>query len=403
MNKIVYLLGFAGLMLISCQQKHEPIAFDINPELFSTLGSQFSVLVENAEKVVPNTTDQRVLVSPRSLNEDGGLKMVPSKDWCSGFFPGSLWYLYEQSGKTHWKDWAQKYTGNIVDQQWNGGTHDMGFKMYCSYGNGYRLTGDAASRDILIQSAKTLITRFNPKVGCIRSWDHNADKWDYPVIIDNLMNLELLYWATKETGDSTFFNIATIHAETTLKNHFRNDNSSFHVIGYNPETGEVEQRHTHQGYAHESAWSRGQAWGLYGYTMVYRETRHKAFLDQAIAIASYLFNHANMPDDLIPYWDFNAPDIPNEPRDVSAAAIMASALLELKDYVPDNEAVYQKNAMKILENLSTDYRSEPGTNQGFLLDHSTGSKPHNSEVDVPMIYADYYYLEALMRAAQDSN
>jgi len=273
----------------------------------------------------------------------------------------------------------------------------MGFKIYCSFGNGFRLTGDKNYRDIIIQGAKTNIKRFNPVTGCIRSWDHNRDKWGYPVIIDNMMNLELLFEATRLTGDSVYYKVAVTHANTTMKNHFRPDFSTYHVIDYDTITGKVVKRNTHQGFSHESAWSRGQAWGLYGYTMCYRETKDKKYLELAEKIAGYILNHPNMPDDLVPYWDFNAPNIPNEPRDVSAAAITASALIELSGY-SKNGAEYKKKAGTILKNLTDKYRAPVGTSLGFLLLHSTGSKPSDSEVDLPLNYADYYYLEALLRS-----
>lgn len=390
------ILFLISVVFISCNSN---ISMNDN-KAWNSVEEQLQVLVNSVEKAEQNNNNDKKLVCPRSLGKNRELKMVPSKDWCSGFFPGCLWYMYEHSHNEKWKKLADKYTKLLADQQWNGHTHDMGFKMYCSYGNGYRLTNNPEYWDILIQSAKTLITRFNEKVGCIRSWDHNQNKWQFPVIIDNMMNLELLFWATRETGDSTYYQIAVSHALTTLKNHFRADYSCYHVIGYDPETGEVLQRNTHQGYSDESAWSRGQAWALYGYTMVYRETKNPIFLEQARRIAAYLFKHPNMPDDLIPYWDFNAPNIPDEPRDVSAAAVIASALLELKNYLPDESATYQQQAKTILTNIKNHYLSEPGSNQGFLLDHSTGSKLHNSEVNVPLIYADYYYLEALIQKEQ---
>jgi rhamnogalacturonyl hydrolase YesR len=338
----------------------------------------------------------RDLVSPRTM-EKGELKMVASRDWTSGFFPGQLWMLFEYSGKDEWKQHAKTFTANIEKEKTNAGTHDMGFKVYCSFGSGYRLTNDPAYRDIIIQSAKTLSIRFRPEVGCIRSWDHNRDKWGFPVIIDNMMNLELLFEATKLTGDSSFHHIAVSHANTTMKNHFRPDFSSYHVIDYDTLTGKVVQRNTHQGYAHESAWSRGQAWGLYGYVLCYRATKDPAYLKQAENIAKFIFSHRNLPGDLIPYYDFDAPGIPNEPRDASAAAITASALYEMSRY-SKNGKKYRTTANRILENLTRNYRSPIGENKGFILLHSTGSKPFNSEVDVPINYADYYYLEALLRS-----
>lgn len=333
--------------------------------------------------------------APRTINKEGDLHLVRSKDWTSGFFPGVLWYLYEKTGSEQWRAEAEKFTAKVEREKWNGGTHDMGFKINCSFGNGLRLTGNEQYKDIIIQSAQTLMTRYKPAVGCLRSWDHNTDKWQCPVIIDNMMNLELLFLATKLTGDSSFYNVAVKHAETTMKNHFREDYSSYHVIDYDTLTGEVLKRNTHQGYSHESAWARGQAWGLYGYTMCYRETKDERFLDLAKKIESYLFNHPNMPDDLVTYWDFNAPEIPNEPRDVSAAAIMASALYELSVHSNDNR--YKTRADKIIESLTANYTSKPGENHGFILGQSVGSKPGNSEISVPLAYADYYFLEALLR------
>lgn len=336
--------------------------------------------------------------NPRSINEDGKIHMVKSSDWTSGFFPGCLWYAYELSNNEELKNASIAYTLRVEDQKYNGGTHDMGFKVYCSFGNAYRLTGDSTYRDVLIQSAETLITRFNPSVGCLRSWDHNKDKWDYPVIIDNMMNLELLMWAFKETNDSIYYNISVSHANVTLKNHFREDYSTYHVIGYNPTTGAVEQRNTHQGLSHESSWSRGQAWGLYGFTMMYRETGIKEYLEQAKKIEAFIFNHPNLPEDLIPYWDFDATNIPNEPRDASAAAVISSALFELASFCPTNAEDYRHKATKIIASLSSDeYLAKPDATHSFLLEHSTGSLPHNSEIDVPIIYADYYFLEALLR------
>lgn len=336
------------------------------------------------------------LVSPRTL-ENGQLKLVPSRDWTSGFFPGVLWFLCEYTGNKKWLDEARLSTANIEKEKFNRGTHDMGFKVYCSFGTGYRLTKNAQYRDIIIQSARTLSTRFNKTVGCIRSWDFNKERWQFPVIIDNMMNLELLFAATKLTGDSSFYKIAVSHANTTLKNHFRPDYSSYHVVDYDTSTGTVRQKNTHQGYSDASAWSRGQAWALYGYTMCYRETNDASYLQQAQKVADFILNHRNMPSDLVPYYDFDAPGIPNEPRDASAAAVIASALYELARYVPE-EKMYRKKADTICANLAKSYRSPVGENRGFILLHSTGSKPSNSEVDVPLSYADYYFLEALLRA-----
>ena len=337
------------------------------------------------------------LTNPRNSEPDGTLNLVPSKDWTSGFFPGELWFLYEYTQNNFWKKKAQQHTDILEKEKMNGSTHDMGFKVYCSFGNGYRLTQDEHYKEVLLQSARTLATRFKPAAGIIRSWDHSTAKWACPVIIDNMMNLELLFWATKESKDSTFYRIAVDHARTTMKHHFRPDFSSYHVIDYDRITGQVLKKNTHQGFADESAWSRGQAWALYGYTMCYRETRLPEFLEQAQNIEKYLFTHPNMPEDLIPYWDFDAPGIPDEPRDVSAATVIASALYELSLYDPEQGERYRSNADKIIENLTKHYRATLKKDNGFLLLHSTGTKPTNTEVDVPIVYADYYFIEALMR------
>lgn len=346
---------------------------------------------------------ENISKNPRNIEEDGTVRFVPSSDWTSGFFPGCLWFAFELSGDSSFIGPADYHSRLIEKEKYNGNTHDMGFKIYCSFGNGYRLTGNDHYREVLIESANTLITRFNSTTGSIRSWDHNRDKWQFPVIIDNLMNLELLFWATRETQDSLYYKIAVSHADRTLKDHFRDDYSSYHVVDYDTITGNVVQKNTHQGFADESAWSRGQAWGLYGYTMIYRETRDPKYLDIAHHIANYMFSHPNMPEDLVPYWDFNAPGIPDEPRDASAAAIVASALYELSDYSDEEQkAVYLQYANKIMNSLGSEsYFCPHNSEHFFILGHSTGNKPKNSEVDVPIIFADYYYMEALLRKQGD--
>jgi unsaturated chondroitin disaccharide hydrolase len=336
------------------------------------------------------------LVSPRTI-ENGQLKLVSSRDWTSGFFPGVLWMLYEYTGKEDWKTQAQQFTGNLEREKTNGTTHDMGFKIYCSFGSGFKHTKDPHYKEVIIEAAKTLSTRFNPVVGALRSWDHHKDVWGFPVIIDNMMNLELLFEATKLSGDSSFYRIAVSHANTTIKNHYRPVFSSYHVVDYDTATGKVVKKNTHQGFADESAWGRGQAWGLYGFTMCYRETGDKAYLFQAERIANFLLINPNLPRDLVPYWDFNAPNIPNEKRDASAAAIMASAFYELSRYSSQG-SYYKDVAGKILESLTKKYCSPIGKNKGFILLHSVGHMPNKSEIDVPINYADYYYLEALLRS-----
>ncbi len=331
---------------------------------------------------------------PRTMVK-GRVKGTTSKSWTSGFYPGLLWQLYSYSKNEILKDAAIKWSKVIEKEKNDRGTHDLGFKIYCPFGNAYKITNEKKYSDIFLKAAKTLSTRFNPKVKAIRSWDYNRHLWRYPVIIDNMMNLEILFEASRLTGDSTFYDIANKHANTTLKHHFRKDNSSYHVVDFNPQTGEVIRKNTHQGLNHESAWSRGQAWGLYGFTIAYRYTNEQKYLEQAQKIATYIFNHPNLPSDLIPYWDYNTPNIPNEPRDASAAAITASALLELSCYTPKEAKQYQNWADKILRSLSSkEYQCDTAP---FFLKHSVGSLPGKSEIDVPIIYADYYFIEALIR------
>jgi len=316
--------------------------------------------------------------------------------WCSGFYPGTLFYLYQATKDTALLNEANRALDSLAKEQYNHSTHDLGFMMYCSFGNAQKIEPSAKYKQILINSAKSLASRFDPKVGCIKSWD--SKKPEYLVIIDNMMNLELLFWATHVTGDSTFYKIAVTHANTTMKNHFRADYSSYHVVNYNPTTGAVQLKRTQQGYANESAWARGQAWGLYGYTVMYRETHDKKYLEQAEHIAHFILTNPTLPKDKIPYWDYNVPDIPNALRDASAGAVMASAFLELCKYSAKNGREYFNTAETIICNLSKPpYLATTGTNGGFILQHSVGSLPQHSEVDVPLTYADYYFIEALNR------
>ena len=339
--------------------------------------------------------------NPRSVNPDGTVRLAPYKDWTTGFFPGSLWYGYELTGDKKLAEKAKSFTLALDSVRYLTHTHDLGFMLYCSYGNAYRITGDKTYLPALADGAKNLFDRFNPKVGAIRSWDF--PQWHFPVIIDNMINLEYLYWGAKEFNKPEYAQAASTHAVTTMKNHYRNDHSSYHVVDYDPETGKILRKATHQGLTDESAWARGQAWGLYGYTMCYENTKDQKFLDQAELVAAFIMNHPRMPKDKIPVWDFdvhNALDVDERaPRDASAAAVIASALLELSTQVKDGKK-YVDYAESILKTLSsTAYLAKPGTNGLFILKHSVGAFLYNSEIDTPLDYADYYYLEALKRYA----
>ena len=324
-----------------------------------------------------------------------------TKWWCSGFYPGSLWFIYEYTKDETISKEAERRLDTLEKEKHYTGNHDLGFMMYCSFGTAYRITGNARYKTAIDTAALSLATRYRPNIQSIQSWDSN-DKLKCPVIIDNMMNLELLMWVAQHGGDPKLKEIALTHANSTLDRHFRPDGSSYHVLDYDPATNKLIRKLTWQGAADESAWSRGQSWGFYGFTLMYRFTKDKRYLDQAKKIANFIFNHPNMPADLVPYWDFNAPGIPDTYRDASSAAINASALLELAQYVNKKErSDYISKAEKIIRSLSSEkYRAKPGENGGYLLMHCVGNLPFNSEINTTLTYADYYFLEALLRYQQ---
>jgi hypothetical protein len=335
------------------------------------------------------------LLFPRSTLPDGRWNSVGPSSWTSGFFPGCLWYMYEITGDTTFRRSASRWTAALESQKVKTNTHDVGFIVFCSFGNAHRLHPDEAYRQVLLQAATSLASRYNATVGCTRSWDWGS--WSFPVIIDNMMNLELLFWASKNGGPAAQGDIAVSHALKTITNHFRTDGGTYHVVDYNPSTGAVIWRGTHQGYADESVWSRGQAWALYGYTMAYRQTGDARFLAAAENAAGYFLDH--LPADCVPYWDFVAPNIPNEERDASAAAIACSGLLELSTLSqnPQSQARYFESAADLLGALCKPPYLSEGTSSMGILNHAVGSRPDNAEVDVSLIYGDYYFLEALRR------
>lgn len=388
----------------------------------SKLQAQDHVLIEKnfriARERLNNTLkvlNAKDLRYPRSLDSNGNLTTTDMQGWTSGFFEGSLWYASEFLQDSMLQRAAETWTNTLEPLKDFRNHHDLGFMLYNSYGHAYRLTGNKKYADILVAAAKSLCTRFNPVVGSIKSWErflswHDRSKiYYYPVIIDNMMNLELLFFASKYTGDPYFKNIAIKHAETTLKNHVRENFTTYHVVCYDSTTGKVLTRETGQGWADASAWARGQAWGLYGFTMTYRETKDERFLKTAIGMADWFIKNNYLPRDYIPYWDFNAgmgeygpgafsqaEKLNRKQRDVSAAAITASALFQLSEFKTRHSKRYRKVAVKILESLSKpSYQVAESPNSFFILDHSVGSIPNGTEIDVPLIYADYYFLEAL--------
>lgn len=394
--KIRKLLLSLGVFLMTpafCHAENNDISNVINNDInFST--RQYSLMLQQIGR------EGKVRI-PKTIDKLGRMVYIPIDDWCSGFFPGSLCYLYQLTNDKSWLLQSKRFTEALDSIQYLTWHHDVGFMIGSSYLNIYRLDPNKAYKKTIIQTAKSLCTRFRKKAGVIQSW--NVDRgwqskrgWTCPVIIDNMMNLELLFEATRLSGDSTYWKVAVSHANKTLENQFRKDGSCYHVVDYDPNNGAVLHRQTAQGYADNSAWARGQAWAIYGYTVCYRYTHDRKYLDQAVKTLNFVMQNPNLPDDLIPYWDFDAPNIPNEPRDVSSAACIASALYEMNNYLPDNG--YTSLADRIIRSLSSpEYRAPLGKNGCFLLMHSVGSIPHNNEIDVPLNYADYYFLEALTR------
>lgn len=394
--KIRKLLLSLGVFLMTpafCHAENNDISNVINNDInFST--RQYSLMLQQIGR------EGKVRI-PKTIDKLGRMVYIPIDDWCSGFFPGSLCYLYQLTNDKSWLLQSKRFTEVLDSIQYLTWHHDVGFMIGSSYLNIYRLNPNKAYKKAIIQTAKSLCTRFRKKAGVIQSW--NVDRgwqskrgWTCPVIIDNMMNLELLFEATRLSGDSTYWKVAVSHANKTLENQFRRDGSCYHVVDYDPNNGAVLHRQTAQGYADNSAWARGQAWAVYGYTVCYRYTHDRKYLDQAVKTLNFVMQNPNLPEDLIPYWDFDAPNIPNEPRDVSSAACIASALYEMNNYLPDNG--YTSLADRIIRSLSSpEYRAPLGKNGCFLLMHSVGSIPHNNEIDVPLNYADYYFLEALTR------
>lgn len=388
--KKTFFLGIAVIvMLAGCAGSR---AFDVEKEL--------DYCLQQTQKTLSSLKDPTMM--PRSIAPgDTAWRLVNYRDWTSGFWPGILWYAYEVSNKEEWKAAAEissRLLFPLVDS--SAIDHDIGFQLFCSVGNGYRLTKDSAYKQILLRAADSLTTLFNPKVGTILSWPRKVPGVDWPLrhntIMDNMINLDLLFWAAKNGGGKRFYDIAVDHAVTTMKNQFRSDYTSYHVVIYDTATGRKIKGMTHQGLNDSSMWARGQAWAIYGYTMVYRETRDPLFLDFVQKITDVYLSR--LPEDGIPYWDFDDPAIPQAPRDASAAAVVASALLQLSTLMDDQSKAktYYDKAVNILTELSSERYQSREVNDAFLL-HSSGHKPNGGEIDASIIYADYYYLEALLR------
>ncbi|MCM4164587.1 MULTISPECIES: glycoside hydrolase family 88 protein [unclassified Arenibacter] len=339
--------------------------------------------------------------SPRTIPADSKhWEAKPTGGWTSGFWAGILWYVYEGTGSEKIKIEAEKFTNEIetilsVPVK----SHDLGFIFQCSYGNGYRLTKNGAYKKTLLIAADSLSHLYNPSVGTILSWPAQVSNKVFSphnTIIDNMMNLELLFEASKLSTNKKYYKMAVSHANVTAKNQVRPNNTVYHVLIYDDRTGKALRKATHQGFSDESVWARGQGWGIYGYAMGYRETANRKYLKIADKLAkAYL---KRLSKDYVPFWDFDDPAIPNTPKDASAASIVASAFLELSELHNKRakKELYRTWAEKMLRSLSSPSYLSGSRNDAFLI-HSTGNKPRNREVDIPIIYADYYYIEALVR------
>lgn len=390
MKKILFFAMTMTIAMASCQNKKQKV-FDIDKNL------EYCVVQANKTiAVAPDT-----LAIPRNIalgSKDW--KYVGYKDWTSGFWPGELWYLYEYTKDHKWETMADKFTNYLAPLAVTPALdHDLGFQVFNSFGNGYRLTKDPEYKKIILKTADTLATLYNPKVGTILSWPREVPNMEWPqhnTIMDNMINLELLFWASKNGGSKKLYDMAVSHATVTMNNHFRPDYTSYHVVVYDKETGKKIKAVTHQGYSDSSMWARGQGWAIYGYTMVYRETKDPKFLDFAHKVTKVYLDR--LPKDLIPYWDFDVPNVTKEPRDASAAALVASGLIELSTYTKDAALAktYVDKAEAMLAELSSKRYKSGNKNTAFLL-HSTGHYPNKSEIDHSIIYADYYYIEALLR------
>lgn len=378
-------------MLVSCSERvYNPGAS------LEYCSLQLSKTLETVPADTPNI--------PRNIVDSRGTwRYVSYKDWTSGFWPGQLWYAYEATKNDTFKTQADRFTRQLealsIEPAFD---HDLGFQVFNSYGHAYRLTGNEAYKAVVLRTADTLATLYNSNVGTILSWPRSVPNMEWPqhnTIIDNMINLELLFWASKNGGAENLYDIAVRHAETTMRNHFREDFTSFHAVVYNKETGRRIKQVTHQGYSDESMWSRGQSWAIYGYTMVYRETKDKKFLDFAQKVTDVYLNR--LPEDLIPYWDFDDPQIPDAPRDASAAAVTASALLELSGFIEDKNKSgrYREMAEKMLKQLSSAQYQSRDKNSAMIT-HVTGHKPNGTEIDTSINYGDYYYIEALVRLSK---
>ena len=391
MKKIV--VGLA-VVLGFCTCAHQPSGtLDVNKALdYCAKQTQRTLTELKTDSGIDYT------MMPRNIMADEqhwNCRKATKEEWCAGFWPGVLWYDYEYTKDKQVLEEAENFTHSLKFlSHIPAYDHDLGFLVFCSYGNGYRLTKNPAYKQVILDTADTLATLFNPIVGTILSWPREVEprNWPHNTIMDNMINLEMLFWAAKNGGNPYLYDIAVSHADKTMKSQFRPDYTSYHVAVYDTITGNLIKGVTHQGYADSTMWARGQAWAIYGYTVVYRETKDPKYLDFAQKVTDVYLDR--LPEDKVPFDD---PSIPNAPRDASAGAVVASALLELSTYLPNGTGKrYKDAAIEMLTSLSSDSYQSGESKPSFLL-HSVGHWPNHSEIDASIIYADYYYIEALLR------
>ena len=394
MKKIV--VGLA-VVLGFCTCAHQPSGtLDVNKALdYCAKQTQRTLTELKTDSGIDYT------MMPRNIMADEqhwNCRKATKEEWCAGFWPGVLWYDYEYTKDKQVLEEAENFTHSLKFlSHIPAYDHDLGFLVFCSYGNGYRLTKNPAYKQVILDTADTLATLSNPIVGTILSWPREVEprNWPHNTIMDNMINLEMLFWAAKNGGNPYLYDIAVSHADKTMKSQFRPDYTSYHVAVYDTITGNLIKGVTHQGYADSTMWARGQAWAIYGYTVVYRETKDPKYLDFVQKVTDVYLDR--LPEDKVPYWDFDDPSIPDAPRDASAGAVVASALLELSTYLPNGTGKrYKDAAIEMLTSLSSDSYQSGESKPSFLL-HSVGHWPNHSEIDASIIYADYYYIEALLR------
>lgn len=314
-------------------------------------------------------------------------------EWTSGFFSGTLWHMYMITGDENWKEYADMWTADLEDAATISYDHDTGFRIFNSFGNGYKLLKNRSYYKVLLRGANTLSSRYNPTIGAIKSWDWIGN---FPVIIDNLMNLELLFWTAETIENNELYNQALSHADLSLTHHMREDGSTYHIVDFSDDGSVIEKfttqgcNSTAPGCGDKSVWARGQAWAVYGFTMIYRFTKEERFLEAAIKASDYFIE--NLPDDRVPIYDFLEPVPSVRTKDASAAAIVASGLFELYSYTKN--VLYFNTAVDILESLTSDNYATINSDSNAILKKST---IHRGKGNVGTSYADYYYLEAIIR------